>query len=196
MGLRTQNIALGPRPAQSYNMKSAIHPIKQFGHQLLPLTQTVEALFQTILPEEPSKYPALYETIYEGKADNDDEEFGIWTSRSVVINANTNNYKDLKDLCHGWCAIVLLEDFESGDASFPELRVKIDFFFFFSFFFFIIYHTFVVKVQEIAWSASYGENKSKNPKRTNKGNIRHQSLHLGSVPVPGPHTGTTLRKVK
>ena len=36
---------------------------------------------------------------------------------------------------------------------------------FFSFFFFFLYHIFVVKVQEIAWSASYGENKTQNPKR-------------------------------
>ena len=47
------------------------------------------------------------------------------------------------------------------------------FFFFFSFF---LYYIFVVKVQEIAWSASYGENKTKNPKQTNKRNIRHQKL--------------------
>jgi len=67
---------------------------------------------------------------------------------------------------------------------------------FFIFFIFIfIYHIFVVKVQEIAWSASYGENKTQNPKRTNKGNIRNISLQLGSVPVRGPHTGTKLKQV-
>ena len=44
------------------------------------------------------------------------------------------------------------------------------------FFLFFLYYIFVVKVQEIAWSASYGENKTKNPGRTNKGNIRHQKL--------------------
>jgi len=68
---------------------------------------------------------------------------------------------------------------------------------FFSFFFlsFFLYDIFVVKVQEIAWSASYGENKTKKPKRTNKGKVRHRSLQLGSVPVPGPHTGTTLKQV-
>jgi len=32
--------------------------------------------------------------------------------------------------------------------------------FFFFFFFFFLSHIFVVKVQEIAWSASYGENKT------------------------------------
>jgi len=67
--------------------------------------------------------------------------------------------------------------------------------FFIFLFFLFLYHIFVVKVQEIAWSASYGENKTQKPKRTNKGNIRNYSLHLGSVPVPGPHTGTKLHQV-
>jgi len=56
MGSRTQSIELGPGPAQSYNTKSPIQALKEFGQQLLPLTQTVEALFQTFLPEEHSKY--------------------------------------------------------------------------------------------------------------------------------------------
>jgi len=67
--------------------------------------------------------------------------------------------------------------------------------FFYFLFFLFLYHIFVVKVQEIAWSASYGENKTQNPKRTNKGNIRNNSLQLGSVPVPGPHTGAKLKQV-
>ena len=65
-------------------------------------------------------------TIYDGKADNVDEAFGIWTSRSLVINANTNKHKNLEDMCHVWCAIVVFGDFEGSDASFPELGVKID----------------------------------------------------------------------
>ena len=60
MGSRTQNIELGPKPAQAYNTKSAIHALKEFSQQLLPLTQTIEALFQTFLPEEHSKYTAVY----------------------------------------------------------------------------------------------------------------------------------------
>jgi len=126
MGSRTQNIELGPGPAQSSNTKSAIHALKEFGQQLLPLTQAVEALFQTFLPEENSKYTAVYETIYDGQADLVDEAFGIWTCRSLVINTNTNNYKDPEHVCHGWYAIVVFGDFEGGDACFPELGVKID----------------------------------------------------------------------
>jgi len=81
---------------------------------------------QTFHPEEYSKYAAVYETIYDSKADNVDKAFGIWTLCSLVINANTNNHEDLEDRCHGWCAIVVLGDFEGGDASLPELGVKID----------------------------------------------------------------------
>jgi len=120
------NIELGPRPAQSYKTKSAIHALKEFGQQLLLFTQTIEALFQTSLSQEHSKYTAVYKKIYNGKGDNFDEAFGIWTSRPLVINANTNNHKELEHVCHGWCAIVTLGDFEGGDACFPELGVKTD----------------------------------------------------------------------
>jgi len=126
MGSLTQNIELEPGPAQSYNTKSAIDPQKEFGQALLPLTQTIEALFQNFLLQEHSKYTKLYETIYNGKADNVDKALGIWTSRSLVINTNTNNHKDLEDICHGWCVIVVLGYFEGGDACFPELGVKIE----------------------------------------------------------------------
>jgi len=46
--------------------------------------------------------------------------------RSLVINTNTNNHKDLEDLCHGWSAIVVLREVEGRDARSPELGVKID----------------------------------------------------------------------
>jgi len=46
MGSRTKNIELGPGPAPSYNTKSAIRTLKEFGQRLLPLTQTVEAYFR------------------------------------------------------------------------------------------------------------------------------------------------------
>jgi len=189
----TQHIELGPGPAQSYNMKSAIHALKEFGQQLLPLTQPVEALFQTFLPEEHSKYTPVYETFYDRKADNVDKAFGIWTSCSLLINPNTNNHKDLKDVCHGWCAIVVLGDFKGGDACFSKPGVKIDISLFF---FFSLYNIFIVKVQEIAWSASYGENKTPNPKQTNKRNVHRYPTSRGAVPVPGPHAGTKIKLSK
>ena len=126
MGWWTQNIELGPGPAQASNTTSAIHTLNEFAQQRLPWTQTVEALSQTFHPEEHSKYTAVYETIYNGKADNVDEEFGIWTTCWLVINANTNDHKDLEDLCHLWCATVVFGDFEGGDACFPQLGVQID----------------------------------------------------------------------
>ena len=42
------------------------------------------------------------------------------------MNVNTNNYKDLEDVCHEWCVIVTLGDFESGNACFPKLEVQIE----------------------------------------------------------------------
>jgi len=73
-----------------------------------------------------------------------------------------------------------------------DKEIGVFFFFFFYFFFFFLYHIFVVKVQEIAWSASYGENKTQNPKRTNKRNIRHQNSSTGVRTGPRPTYGREI----
>jgi len=91
------------------------------------LTPTVQAIFKTFLCDEHSKYIAVYLTIYDGKADCVDEVFGIGTSRSLLINANSNNHQDVKYVCYGWCVIVEFGDFTGSHACFPELGVKIDF---------------------------------------------------------------------
>jgi len=57
------NIDLGHGPASSNKAKSAIHTLKQFSQPLLPLTETVEALLQTFLEEEHSKYIAVNKPI-------------------------------------------------------------------------------------------------------------------------------------
>jgi len=58
-----------------------------------------------------------------------------------------------------------------GGADEKDERKRGLFFFFFSF----LYQISVVKVQEIAWSASYGENKTQKQKQTNKGTNHHQT---------------------
>jgi len=55
-----------------------------------------------------------------------------------------------------------------GGADEKDGRKWGGFFLYFFYIFIFLYHIFVVKVQEIAWSASYGENKTQNPRRTNK----------------------------
>ena len=70
------------------------------------------------------------------------------------------------------------------------------FFSFTSFFFFFLNHIFVVKVQEIGWSAGYGENKTQNPKRTNKRNIRHQHTSSGVSTGPRPTYGHEIQTSK
>jgi len=68
---------------------------------------------------------------------------------------------------------------------------------FFSFYFLFLNHILVVKVQEIAWSASYGENKTQNPKCTNKGNIRRQKNSSAGVRTgPGPIYGHEIQPSK
>jgi len=67
--------------------------------------------------------------------------------------------------------------------------------FFFSFLF--LYHIFVVKVQEIAWRASYGKNKTQNPKRANIGNIRRQKASSTGVRTgPRPTYGHEIQPSK
>ena len=130
-GNKIQNITLGAGPAQSCGTQQARAALQEFSQHLRKLTPTVEKLFETFLPDEHAKYTLAYDGIYnkthaEGGRDPIDQAFGIFTSRSLVINANTNNHKDLADVCQGWCAIVALGDFLGGDACFPQLGVKID----------------------------------------------------------------------
>ena len=121
-----QNIDIGPGQAQRYTRNAAIQELKEFSPLFLRRTETVEPLDQIFLPSEYSKYRAAYETIYDGRADPVDVAFGIWTSGSLVINANTNNHKDLEDVCPGWCAVVAMGEFEVGDSCFPGLGVNIN----------------------------------------------------------------------
>ncbi|KAG0638463.1 hypothetical protein HOY80DRAFT_1001786 [Tuber brumale] len=102
MEKRTKDIKLGPGPSLSYKSKLVLEALRVFAQKLLPFTQTVEALFHAFFSEEYPKYKAVYGTIYDGRADNIDEVFGIWTSGSLIINVNTNNYKDVDDVCYRW----------------------------------------------------------------------------------------------
>ncbi|RPB03153.1 hypothetical protein L873DRAFT_283312 [Choiromyces venosus 120613-1] len=71
-------ITLKPGLVLSYTSKIAIVVLKVFAQKLLPLTQTVEALFHTFLLEVYSKYKTVYHTIYNRRADNiASEVFGI-----------------------------------------------------------------------------------------------------------------------
>ena len=63
MASRTQNIDIGPGPGQTYTTKAAIQGLKECSQLFLALTETLEALFRTILPSEHSKFKAVYEAI-------------------------------------------------------------------------------------------------------------------------------------
>jgi len=66
----------------------------------------------------------------------------------------------------------------------------------FLFLFFFLYHIFVVKVQEIAWSASYGENKTQKPKQTKKVNVRKPLSSTGVRTGPWPTHGREIKTSK
>ena len=59
-------------------------------------------------------------------------------------------------------------------------------FFFFSFFLFFYYHVFVVKVQETAWSATYGVNKTINNPMTCFTPSSEKSNTSKPEPIPPP----------
>ncbi|KAG0643579.1 hypothetical protein HOY80DRAFT_1032764 [Tuber brumale] len=83
-------------------------------------------LFHSFLQDKYSKYKAVFETIYKGKEVKFDKAFGRWTSCLLVINSNTNNYKDVGDVCYRLYTVVALVYFKGGNACFAELGVKTD----------------------------------------------------------------------
>ena len=130
-GPKTHGIKLRSGPVESCTTQPGRDALEEFSQHLRKLTQTVEKLFETFLPDEHAKYTLAYNGIYDKKLGKDqrnpvDQAFGIFTSRSLVMNANTNNHKDLQDVCLGWCAIVALGGFGGGDACFPQLGVKME----------------------------------------------------------------------
>jgi len=60
--------------------------------------------------------------------------------------------------------------------------------FFFIFLFFIFYHVFVVKVQETAWSASYGVNKTITNPTTRYTPSWEKSNPSNPEPIPPPRS--------
>ena len=68
--------------------------------------------------------------------------------------------------------------------------------FFVSFSFLFLYRIFVIKVQEIAWSASYGENKTQNRKQTKQGNILRPLSSTGVGTGPRPSQGHEIKTSK
>jgi len=68
------------------------------------------------------------------------------------------------------------------------------FFFLFFFFFYIIYS--LLRYKKSHGALAMAKTKPKIQDELTKENSGTNVLHLGSVPVPGPHTGTTLKQVR
>jgi len=99
-------LAHGPRGTwnPSRDITKALH---QFLATLTPLTRLVGSMFRAVAPE----IWDVYDKVYLALPTNDitkplKKSFGLWTSRSIVLNAETNIHVDLKDVCRGFCAII------------------------------------------------------------------------------------------
>ena len=123
---KTHDIKLGPGPAETYRSKKDIQALQEFAAKLLPLTQLVEAIYSVFLPNEFAKYKKVFEFLNGPIPDTIDSAFGVWTSRSLVLDALSNIHRDLEDVCRGWCALVPCGNFKGGDACFPSLRAKLE----------------------------------------------------------------------
>ena len=123
---KTHHIKLGLGPAETYRSKKDIQALQEFAAKLLPLTQLVEAIFTAFLPDEFDKYKTVFKFLNGPIPDTIDSAFGVWTSRSLVLDALSNIHRDLEDVCRGWCALVPCGNFKGGDACFPSLRAKLE----------------------------------------------------------------------
>jgi hypothetical protein len=123
---KTHDIKLGPGPAETYRSKKDIQALQEFAAKLSPLTRLVEAIYSVFLPDEFAKYKKVFEFLNGPVPDTIDSAFGVWTSRSLVLDALSNIHRDLEDVCRGWCALVPCGDFKNGDVCFPSLRAKLE----------------------------------------------------------------------
>jgi hypothetical protein len=126
MDNKTHDIELGAGPAKTYKSKKDIQALRAFAAKLSPLTQVVEAIYSVFLPDEFDKYKKVFDFLNGPVPGPEDAAFGVWTSRSLVLDALSNMHRDLEDVCRGWCALVPCGNFKGGDACFPSLGAKLE----------------------------------------------------------------------
>ena len=128
MDNKTHDIKLGPGPAETYQTKKCIQALLEFAAKLSPLTQLVESIYSVFLPDDFAKYKKVFDFLQANDPllDPTNSAFGVWTSRSLVLDALSNIHRDLEDVCHGWCALVPCGDFNGGNACFPSLGAKLE----------------------------------------------------------------------
>jgi len=118
-------LAQGPRATWNATRDTG-EALYKFLDIIRPLTGLVESMFQVVVPEIWDIYNKVYgvlpvsDTLSKVK-----RSFGIWASRSIVLNAQTNLHVDLMDVCRGFCAIVPLGNFNGGNVCLPTLGISI-----------------------------------------------------------------------
>ena len=124
-----EGIELSRGPREVWRSAVVEEPLMEYLKYLKPLTQLTEAIFQRVLPEVFNKYKLVYNHLRsEGDllGENVKSSFGIWTSRTAVLCAQTNVHVDLLDVPLGYCAIIPLGKFTGGHICLPGLGIKIE----------------------------------------------------------------------
>jgi len=83
-------------------------------------------MFRAVVPEIWDIYHKVYRLlpVYDTNAPVK-KSFGIWASRAIVLNAQTDMHVDLKDVCREFYAIVPVGKFTGGNICLPTLRISV-----------------------------------------------------------------------
>jgi len=123
---KISGIKLSRGPHATWNTaRDTTEALHQFLVTLTPLTRLVGTIFRVVAPEIWDIYDRVYRALPANKITKPLKEvFGIWTSRSIVLNTETNIHV-LKDACHGFCAIVPFGNFKGGNVCLPTLGISV-----------------------------------------------------------------------
>ncbi|KAG0132722.1 DDE superfamily endonuclease-domain-containing protein [Tuber indicum] len=94
------NIKPFPGPADTWKAgRERGQGLNEFVATLKPLTSLLEGVFDTTIPNIFEIYKTVVNSLPENKADRGIKScFGVWTSRSIVLNCYTDIHLDLKDV--------------------------------------------------------------------------------------------------
>lgn len=95
---------MGRGPQATWNTtRDTGKALYQFLDIVKPLTSIVESMFRAIVPEIWDIYDKAYRVLpAPSTLSAVKKSFGIWASRSIVLNAQTNLHVDLKEVCCGF----------------------------------------------------------------------------------------------
>ncbi|RPA90950.1 hypothetical protein L873DRAFT_359565 [Choiromyces venosus 120613-1] len=120
------NIRLHHGPRTTWEGRDWAGPIHTYMKVLKPLTKFLENIFRVVMPSEWSIYDKVQRALPTADLTVEISEcFGLWSSRTLVLNAFTDIHVDLQDVCRGFCAIAPFGKFVGGNVCLPSLGMAI-----------------------------------------------------------------------